>query len=95
MTFSWKLSSFYSPKKTPSGVVTAGKPVIGSQSYSREIQTVGPKIKIGLFAVGRPTLQNWGRPNFFYCSCDKKFFFRFAFAVNPDLYFSGLIRILL
>jgi hypothetical protein len=24
-----------------------------------------PKIKIGLFAVGRPTLQNWGRPNFF------------------------------
>ena len=40
MTFSWKLSSFYSPKKKPSGVFTAGKPVIGSQSYSREIQTV-------------------------------------------------------
>ena len=33
-----------------------------------------PKIKIGLFAVGRPTLQNLGRPNFFYCSCGKKLF---------------------
>jgi len=58
---------------------------------------VRPKIRIGLFAVGQPTLQNWGRPKFVYCSCDNFFFFffRFAFAVNPDLYFSGLIRILL
>ena len=39
MTFNWKLSSFYSPNKN-SEVVTAGKPAIGSQSYSREIQTV-------------------------------------------------------
>ena len=33
---------------------------------------VRPKIKIGLFVVGRLTVQDWGRSNFFYCSCDKK-----------------------
>ena len=30
-----------------------------------------------MFAVGRPTLQNWGRPNFFYCSLWQKNVFPF------------------
>jgi hypothetical protein len=33
--------------------------------------------------------------NFFYCSCDKKIISVLHLRVNPDLYFSGLIRILL
>ena len=45
---------------------------------------MGPKIKIGLFAVGRPTPKLG----------PKLLFFHFAFAVNPDLYFLRSTRIL-
>jgi len=59
--------------------------------FQNNDQAVRPKIKIGLFAVGRPTLQNGANPIFFIAVVTKKiFFFRFAFAVNPDFTFPVL-----
>ena len=55
---------------------------IDSRIYQYNSYTVWSKIKIGLFAVGRPTLQNWGRPNFFLLQLWQKcFFFVFFFCI--------------